>query len=660
MDSCRKVYSRDLRRRTATIESRNIWRSHTKFDVICLGRAAVDLYGDQLGSRLEDMQSFSKYLGGSPANTAFGCARLGLKPAMLTRVGDEHHGRFVREALAAAGVDVGHVITDERRLTALTFLAIQDRDTFPLLFYRENCADMALCVGDVEEDFIGSSRALLISGTHLSRPSTFEASLAAVQMARRLGVKVVLDIDYRPVLWGLTAPGEGERRFVANQGVSAHLQTVVKLCDLIVGTEEEINIAGGDDDLLASLRALRTLSGAVLVVKRGPAGCVVFDCAIPGRLEDGLCARGFPVEVFNVLGAGDSFMAGFLRGWLRDEPYERCCEYANACGAMTVSRHACSPAMATWDELLWFLAESQKGFPSPRLWTNSALDDVHRSTTREGQWANLAVFAFDHRMQLEELAKECGESFEKISQFKRLALRAALTAEAIHGGAKGILLDDRYGDSLLPTLVSSDLWIGRPVERPGSLPLRWDTGVNPGSAIRTWPRNHVAKCLVIFHPSQRESLQEEQIEYLRMLQDTCRATGHEWLLEVTSPNGIQVSDAQTERCLEIFYAAGLRPDWWKWPPTQDRATWQATLAVVERYDPHCRGVIVMGLDASIDELRRSFDIAPTGVRGFMVGRTIFSEVARLWFLGQIADGTAIERMRDNYQAVIFAWAQSHR
>ena len=126
---------------------------HRPLDLICLGRAAVDLYGEQIGGRLEDMQTFSKYLGGSPANTAVGLARLGLKPAMLTRVGDEHNGRFVRETLAAEGVDVSHVKTDPQRLTALVFLGIQDRETFPLVFYRDNCADMAVEPGRLRQRF---------------------------------------------------------------------------------------------------------------------------------------------------------------------------------------------------------------------------------------------------------------------------------------------------------------------------------------------------------------------------------------------------------------------------------------------------------------------------------------------------------------------------
>ena len=132
-------------------------------DLICMGRAAVDLYGEQVGARLEDQTSFAKYLGGSPANTGVAASRLGLKVAMLTRVGDEHNGRFVRETLAAEGVDVSHVRTDPQRLTALVFLSITDRATFPLIFYRHDCADMAIAPEDFDERFIGSSSALLVS-----------------------------------------------------------------------------------------------------------------------------------------------------------------------------------------------------------------------------------------------------------------------------------------------------------------------------------------------------------------------------------------------------------------------------------------------------------------------------------------------------------------
>ena len=137
-------------------------------DVICLGRLGMDLYAQQIGARLEDVTSFAKYLGGSSANIAFGCARLGLRSAMLTRVGDDHPGRFLTESLAREGCDVSHVVTDKQRLTAMVLLGIKDQDTFPLIFYRENCADMAISETDFDQDYLASSKALLITGTHFS------------------------------------------------------------------------------------------------------------------------------------------------------------------------------------------------------------------------------------------------------------------------------------------------------------------------------------------------------------------------------------------------------------------------------------------------------------------------------------------------------------
>src|SRR3954471_17847083 len=145
-------------------------------DLLAIGRASVDLYGQQAGGRLEDMGAFAKYVGGSPTNTAIGGARLGLKTALLTRVGADHMGRFIREQLVREGVDVASVISDPERLTALVILGLRDRETFPLIFYRENCADMALTPGDVDEAQVRAARAVLINGTHLSQTDVRETS----------------------------------------------------------------------------------------------------------------------------------------------------------------------------------------------------------------------------------------------------------------------------------------------------------------------------------------------------------------------------------------------------------------------------------------------------------------------------------------------------
>jgi len=152
-----------------------------RLDLICIGRAAVDLYGEQVGTRLEDTLSFAKYLGGCAANIAVGTSRLGLRSAMLARVGDEQMGRYVREQLAAEGVDVSRVKTDPRHLTALVILGIRDRQTFPHIIYRTDCADMALEAADIEPDFIAEAKALLVTGTHFSTAQVDQASRTAIR-----------------------------------------------------------------------------------------------------------------------------------------------------------------------------------------------------------------------------------------------------------------------------------------------------------------------------------------------------------------------------------------------------------------------------------------------------------------------------------------------
>ena len=626
-------------------------------DLNCMGRAGVDLYGDQVGGRLEDMQTFSKYLGGSPANTAVGAARLGLQPAMLTRVGDEHNGRFVRETLAAEGVDVSHVGTDDAgRLTALAFLGIRDRETFPLLFYRDNCADMAIDETDFDRGFIASATGLLVSGTHLSQPRTEAACRSAMALARDCGTRVILDIDYRPVLWGLTTPGLGEQRYVASSEVSAHLQTVVPACDLVVGTEEEIHIAGGSDETLAALRRLRELTSATLVVKRGPMGCVVFDGAIPGDLEAGLRGPGFPVEVFNVLGAGDAFMAGFLRGWLRGEPLARCCTWANACGALVVSRHGCAPAMAGWAELQHFVAH---GSVTPRLRDDRELEHLHRTGSRTRSWNELAVLAFDHRLQFEQIAARHDQPPARIGVFKRLLAEGARRGAGTRA-AVGVILDSRFGEDVLPTLTGQGWWVARPVESPGSRPLAFEAGGQLALELRTWPAEQVVKCLVHYHPEDPDALRESQLERLRDLQAASIGTGHEFLIEVIPPRELPRDQATLARALAQIYAAGVRPDWWKLPPCDSDDEWQGVAAAIRHGDPQCRGVLLLGLEAGEADLQRSFRVAaPHAVcRGFAVGRSIFAEAAERWFSGESSDAQVVLDVAQRYARLIARWDEA--
>lgn len=623
-------------------------------DVVTIGRSSVDLYGAQVGGRLEDMGSFEKYVGGSPTNIAAGAARLGLKSALISAVGDEHMGRFVVEELAREGVDTRGIKVDPERLTALAILGIRDSRRFPLVFYRENCADMGLTVDDIDPDLIAEARAVVATGTHLSHPRTEAAVLKALRLARENGARTALDIDYRPNLWGLGGHGTGEERYVESAEVTEKLRSTLGHFDLIVGTEEEFRIAGGAADAVGSLRSVREASDAALVCKRGPTGATAFPGAIPDSLDEGETGPGFPVEVFNVLGAGDGFMAGLLKGWLDGEDWPGALRLANACGAFAVSRHGCAPSYPSLEELRFFL---DRGIRNPALRDDAELEQVHWATNRRGDWPTLRVFAFDHRSQMEEIADEAGSEHARIGRFKELCLDAALR---VADGEKGygVLCDSRHGREALHRAAGSGLWIGRPAERPGSRPLETEPELGPDcGGLGEWPLEHVVKCLCLCHPDDDAETWARQESVLTRLFAAARRNRLEFLLE-TIPSGIGPADDDAlPRIVDRVYDLGVHPDWWKLEPLGTAAAWENACAAISRRDPRTRGVVVLGRDAPAAELEASFALAARQplVKGFAVGRTIFGATARAWMKGGIDDGRAVEDMAGNYRALCDAW-----
>lgn len=600
---------------------------------------------------MEDMGSFEKYIGGSPTNIACGTARLGLKSGLITGVGDEHMGRFIREQLQREGVDVTGVKTDPERLTALVLLGIRDEEQFPLIFYRENCADMGLTVDDIDPDYIRSARSVVATGTHLSNPQVEAATLKALEIAREAGLKTALDIDYRPNLWGVAGHGDGESRFVESAEVTEKLQSSLHYFDLIVGTEEEFHIAGGSTDTIAALRAVRAVSGATLVCKRGADGAVAFEGDIPDSLDDGQTGPGFPIEVFNVLGAGDGFMSGLLKGWLDGEDWPTALKYANACGAFAVSRHGCTPAYPSWKELTFFF---ERGLKQADLRNDVELEQVHWATNRAGDWSTVRTFAFDHRLQLEEME---GYTLEKGGAFKELCLQAALQVQDGQSGY-GILCDNRIGRSALHAASGTGLWIGRPTELPGSRPIDLEPELGPDCGqLGEWARENVVKLLVFCHPDDDAATRALQEERVKRLFTAARRNKLEFLLEIIPSKVGPVDDTTTATLIRQFYEAGVYPDWWKLEPLKTQEAWANAVAAIELHDPHVRGIVVLGLDAPEAELAASFEVAASFgmVKGFAVGRTIFGDAARAWMTGDMDDEAAIAQMAERFTRLCQVW-----
>jgi 5-dehydro-2-deoxygluconokinase len=623
-------------------------------DVITIGRSSVDLYGQQIGTRLEDIGSFAKSVGGCPTNIAVGSARLGLKSALITRVGNEQMGRFIKEQLAREGVETRGIATDNERLTALVLLAVEAEGVSPMIFYRTDCADMALSEADIDEAFIASAGAIVVTGTHFSKPHSDAAQRKAIRIAKANGGRVVFDIDYRPNLWGLAGHAAGFERYVKSDRVSEQLKTVLPDCDLIIGTEEEIRIASGADSVLAALQTIRALSTATIVLKRGAMGCIVYDGPISDDLEAGIVGKGFPIEIYNVLGAGDAFMSGFLRGWLKGEALATCATWANACGAFAVSRLMCAPEYPTWTELSYFLAH---GSTERALRKDAELNHLHWATTRRRSIPSLRALAIDHRSQLEAME---GATPERLTAFKLLAVKAATRVAAGRPGF-GMLLDDKYGrDALFATGAEKDFWVAKPIELPGSRPLRFEFSQDIGSRLVEWPVDHCIKVLCFYHPDDPADLKAEQLEKLRAAHDAARKIGREILIEIIASKAGPVDDQTMARALGELYDAGLRPDWWKLEPQESPAGWEAVDAMIEARDPFCRGVMLLGLDAPQDQLMQAFTIAKAArtVKGFAVGRTIFGDAARAWLMGRIDDEAAIADMAGRFAALVSAWEEA--
>ena len=467
----------------------------------------------------------------------------------------------------------------------------------------------------------------MATGTHLSHPRTEAAVLKALTLARKHGARTALDIDYRPNLWGVAGHGEGESRFVESAAVTKKLQATLHLFDLIVGTEEEFHIAGGSTDTLAALRAVRAVSDATLVCKRGATGAVAFTGAIPASLDDGETGPGFPIEVFNVLGAGDGFFSGLLKGWMDGRRLADRAQVRQRLRRLRRLAPRLHPGLPVAGRAR-LLPRPRRRPPRPAQRPAARADPLVDQPQPGGDWPEMRVFAFDHRMQLEEMD---GATPEKIGAFKELCLRAALAVADGRPGY-GILCDNRLGRAALHAASGTGLWIGRPCEWPGSRPLTLEPelGSDCGGLARMGARGRGQGALLL-PPGRRAG-------------DARRAGGDgEAALGGLAPQPARVParDHPVEgrpgrrrrpprTLIRQFYAAGVCPDWWKLEPMTSRAAWANAIAAIEAHDAHTRGIVVLGLDAPEAELAASFETAAGFdlVKGFAVGRTIFGEVAR--------------------------------
>jgi len=312
--------------------------------VLVVGRVGVDFYAEELGSRLKDADVFRKYVGGCPGNVAVGLARLGVEVAMVSRVGDDDWGFFIREFLQKEGIDVAGLLTDSAKRTSVSFTEVSPPDRFPVLFYRRDCADYQLSVHDIDPSGIAEAQLLFTSGTSLASPRSRAAVHYAMESARNAGTKVVFDVDYRPSEW--------------EDLTSAHecVMAAARVADIIFCNEDEMALLVGASEVGAAASQVMAYGPEIVVLKLGKRGARVFQ-------EDRIVeAPPFEVRVLCGSGSGDAFAASFCYGLLGGWDLARCAVFASAAGAIVAARLSCSDAMPYEEEIGEFLAS--RGYES--------------------------------------------------------------------------------------------------------------------------------------------------------------------------------------------------------------------------------------------------------------------------------------------------------
>ena len=331
------------------------------YDTLHMGRSSIDLYANEVGAPFEKIESFAAYVGGSPTNISVGARRLGLKTVLLTGLGQDPVGDFILNFVQQEGVETRCSPRKPGHRTSAVVLGIEPPDKFPLVYYRDNCADIELTIDDVLAAPVADSRVFQFAGTNLSREPSRSATLFGAELARQAGTVVVLDIDFRPDQW------HDPRAF----GVV--VRSALRLVDIVIGTEDEINAAMLTDtgqmslthsqisdtkvrgDVEEAIHTLLELGPTALLQKRGEEGVQVHVKSDQGQI-DRIEVPGFPVDVYNILGAGDAFAAGFLYGYVKGWDWFKAARLGNACGAIVVTQHGCANFMPTLAQVEEFAA----------------------------------------------------------------------------------------------------------------------------------------------------------------------------------------------------------------------------------------------------------------------------------------------------------------
>lgn len=589
-------------------------KSNKLYDIIVAGPGSVELRGQQQGSSLQHMLSFEKTLGNGAPKVAVGLARLGARCAVISTLGNDEMGKFITEMLHDESVDTSQITTINGTQTSL-YLKNNPTDTSQTLTYGNSLTD---AISDVNEAFLTKGCALLVLSAWLKEHAIHTNLLTTIKQAKENQVKIILLLDEDVTL-------------------AKNLSDLLALCDVIIGRElDYINLVNAQD-IDGALLSLRQSSSALLVIKNGQ------SCYVPSQCHH----HGFNIETAkpDISASG----VGFIAAWLQEKTLEQCCEQANACEIL-MSLNSESPSL---DALSYFLDHQNQVVA--RSIQSAFFSNLCYSSVQKRLKKPLFLLNLGDLKLWEKMAEPYNVKEETINLAKQFMNEAIIQGLENHSSIGIIFEDETTFD--IKTWSTKLSWMARSLEKPGETPLQFISESELTSTLALWPKHHIAKVSVTYHPDDRYSLRGQQEALLAQLHQVCRFTKHGLLIDLLMPMNSLITAKTHSHIMQRFYELGIYPDYWQMSIPRDQRSWENIYSAIQESAPFCQGLFINAVSAPVPQLPTLMEIAGKEkiCQGLVVGRTLFQQTVEQWFAKKIDDRMFVQILSDTFRETANLW-----
>jgi 5-dehydro-2-deoxygluconokinase len=583
-------------------------KSNKLYDIVVLGPSHVELCGQQQGSALKNMLSFEKNIGHGAPKIAVGLARLGAKAALISDLGEDAMGQFILDSLLDENVDTSQVRTLPETITPLV-IKNTDANAAQMITYCNLPKETSV---SLPESFLEKSRALLIVNEW--------PAISDIKQAKANQVKIILLLGNQQI----------------NHLNNDHL-ALLALCDVVIGSELDYVNLFPAENVDAALALLAEQTNALRVVKHEQA------CYVPL-----LCHHnGFNTEHIKI--NIDACAMGFIAAWLQEKTLELCCEHANACETL-MGLNTESPSL---DALTFFLNHQNQVVArsiQSAFFTNLCYSSVQKRLKKPLFLLNLGDQKLWHKMAEPYGAKE--DTIALAKQYMKVAIDCVFEDFPL----AGLVFEDEttFSQKNWSTTLA---WLARSLEKPGEIPLQFNTESELTSILSHWPKHHVAKVSVIYHPDDRYSLRGQQEALLSQCHKVCRDTQHALLIDLLMPMNSLITAKTHAHIIQRFYELGIYPDYWQMSIPRDQRSWENIYAIIQESAPFCQGLFINAIFASQEQLPTLIEIAGKEkmCQGLVVGRALFQNTVEQWFAKKIDDQTLVQNFSDSLRQIATLW-----